>query len=49
MFIDLGKHVFAKKWGHNKCDLIKAGRRPEDAWQKPKDFLDHPWKAFGTR
>ena len=25
------------KWGHNDCDILRAGRKYDDAWRVKKD------------
>ncbi|KAK0639108.1 hypothetical protein B0T16DRAFT_338141 [Cercophora newfieldiana] len=38
MFIDTGRAVFAEKWGHRGCDIVKMGMKAEDAWQLERDW-----------
>ncbi|KAA8903867.1 hypothetical protein FN846DRAFT_1022190 [Sphaerosporella brunnea] len=33
MWIEFGRTVFRHKWAHGDCEIIKAGRKFEDAWQ----------------
>lgn len=39
LWIDHGRNVFAEKWGHRDCDLIRSGLRPEHAWKVEKDWV----------
>lgn len=38
MQIDLGRKVFAEKWGHRGCDVEKMGVRTGDAWRLERDW-----------
>ncbi len=38
MWIEHGKKVFAEKWGHRDCDIVRMGLKPEDAWKVEKDW-----------
>ncbi|KAK4038177.1 hypothetical protein C8A01DRAFT_17694 [Parachaetomium inaequale] len=38
MMIDVGRSVFAEKWGHRGCDLVRTGARGEDAWRLERDW-----------
>ncbi|KAH8819936.1 hypothetical protein F5884DRAFT_661820 [Xylogone sp. PMI_703] len=38
MVIENGRAVYREKWGHQDCDLIGAGLRPEDAWKVKHDW-----------
>lgn len=38
MMIDLGRNVFAEKWGHRGCDIAKVGIKAEDAWRLERDW-----------
>ncbi|KAK4162987.1 hypothetical protein QBC43DRAFT_290243 [Cladorrhinum sp. PSN259] len=38
MMIDLGRSVFAEKWGHRGCDIAKIGIKNEDAWRLERDW-----------
>ncbi|KAK0747414.1 hypothetical protein B0T21DRAFT_379471 [Apiosordaria backusii] len=39
MMIDLGRRVFAEKWGHRGCDIaLMEGIRGEDAWRLERDW-----------
>ncbi|KAK3315504.1 hypothetical protein B0H66DRAFT_628663 [Apodospora peruviana] len=36
--IDVGREVFAEKWGHRGCDIARMGIRAEDAWKLERDW-----------
>ncbi|KAL2185551.1 hypothetical protein L209DRAFT_773813 [Thermothelomyces heterothallicus CBS 203.75] len=38
MLIDLGRAVFAEKWGHRGCDVARMGVTGEDAWRLERDW-----------
>ncbi|KAK3990450.1 hypothetical protein QBC44DRAFT_394353 [Cladorrhinum sp. PSN332] len=38
MMIDMGRSVFAEKWGHRGCDIAKVGIKAEDAWRLERDW-----------
>jgi hypothetical protein len=38
MMIDVGRSVFAEKWGHRGCDLARTGAKGEDAWRLERDW-----------
>ncbi|KAK4248940.1 hypothetical protein C7999DRAFT_13150 [Corynascus novoguineensis] len=38
MLIDLGRSVFAEKWGHRGCDVARMGVTGEDAWRLERDW-----------
>ncbi|TVY40149.1 hypothetical protein LSUB1_G005772 [Lachnellula subtilissima] len=38
MTIDHGRAVFAEKWGHKDCDIVRIGMRPGDAWRVERDW-----------
>lgn len=38
MAIDHGRAVFAEKWGHRECDVVRVGLRAEDAWRVERDW-----------
>jgi hypothetical protein len=40
MTIEHGRRVFAEKWGHRDCDIVKMGLRPGDAWKVEHDWDD---------
>lgn len=38
MIIDIGRSVFAEKWGHRGCDIAQIGLTEEDAWRVERDW-----------
>ncbi|KAK6585063.1 hypothetical protein PZA11_001790 [Diplocarpon coronariae] len=38
MMQDLGRGVYAEKWGHRGCDLVDSGRKKGDEWRVEKDW-----------
>lgn len=38
MTVDMGREVFAEKWGHRDCELEAAGLTTGDAWR-----VEHDW------
>ncbi|PBP24817.1 hypothetical protein BUE80_DR004340 [Diplocarpon rosae] len=38
MMQDLGRDVYAEKWGHKGCDLVDSGRKRGDEWRVEKDW-----------
>ncbi len=38
MMIDMGRSVFAEKWGHRGCDIAQMGYKVEDAWRMERDW-----------
>jgi hypothetical protein len=39
MMIETGRKVFAEKWGHRGCDILRTGRTTDDAWRLEKDWI----------
>jgi hypothetical protein len=39
MTMQLGRDVYAEKWGHRECGLGQVGRKAEDAWR-----VEHDWE-----
>ncbi|KAI9055004.1 hypothetical protein LZ554_002146 [Drepanopeziza brunnea f. sp. 'monogermtubi'] len=35
---DLGRDVYAEKWGHRECNLLDVGRKKGDEWRIEKDW-----------
>lgn len=46
MMIDLGRAVFAEKWGHRGCDIAKIGIKPEDAWRLERDWEEEEGEGY---
>ncbi|KAI5860324.1 hypothetical protein GGS23DRAFT_580874 [Durotheca rogersii] len=51
MLIDVGRRVFADKWGHRGCDLLKLGIEGRDAWRLERDWdieIEGPGSVGGS-
>ncbi|KAI1257663.1 hypothetical protein MGN70_000706 [Eutypa lata] len=51
VLIDAGRRVFADKWGHRGCDLLKMGIEGDDAWRLERDWdetLEGPGSVGGN-
>lgn len=40
MMIELGRAVYAEKWGHKDCGLLEFGRKAGDEWRVEHDWAD---------
>jgi hypothetical protein len=38
MAMEMGRNVYAEKWGHRDCGLLEVGRKKGDEWRVEKDW-----------